>query len=343
MTRLALDPGSEPLTAEQTYQLSLMQSSARDLLSLVNQLLDLAKAESNRMEPRWAAVDLASVFAQLRGTLRPLARPSVELTVDEPVGVPSLVCDEAMLVQIVRNLLTNALKFTEHGEVHLAARYDPDTRRAVLTVADTGIGIAPADQDRVFEEFYQVRDAQRDVAPGTGLGLPYARRLCALLGIDLTLASVPGRGSTFTLSVPRTPTDGLSPTDADRRMPAPRRLVRVLIVDDDAAFRHRIRLVLEADGLSVDEAPDGRTALDVLAATPPDVIILDLRMPGVSGLEMLGELAGDTEARQIPVLVVTAAELDDVARAATAHAASVLDKATLDDRQLVDTLHAVAR
>ncbi|MET8147203.1 sensor histidine kinase [Actinoplanes sp. NPDC049668] len=207
MTRLALDPGSEPLTAEQTYQLSLMQSSARDLLSLVNQLLDLAKAESNRMEPRWAAVDLASVFAQLRGTLRPLARPSVELTVDEPAGVPSLVSDEAMLVQILRNLLTNALKFTEHGEVRLEARYDPDTRRAVLAVADTGIGIAPADQDRIFEEFYQVRDAQRDAAPGTGLGLPYARRLCILLGIELTLTSVPGRGSTFTLSVPRTPTD----------------------------------------------------------------------------------------------------------------------------------------
>ncbi|HEX2773069.1 MAG TPA: ATP-binding protein [Micromonosporaceae bacterium] len=345
MTRLALDPGSEPLTAEQTYQLTLVQSSARDLLSLVNQLLDLAKAESNRMEPQWAAVDLKAVFAQLRGTLRPLARPSVELTVDDPADVPPLVCDEVMLVQILRNLLTNGLKFTEHGEVHLAARYDTETRRAVLTVADTGIGIAAADQDRIFEEFYQVRDAQRDAAPGSGLGLPYARRLCTLLGIDLTLTSAPGRGSTFTLAVPRTPADALAaPADTDRGAPTRAvRLSRVLIVDDDAAFRHRIRLILEADGLSVDEATDGRAALDAIVAEPPDAIVLDLRMPGMGGPELLDELAAHTEARRIPVLVVTAAELDDVARAATAHAAGILDKATLTDRQLVKTLHAVAR
>jgi signal transduction histidine kinase len=342
MTRLVLDPRSEPLTAEQTYQLTLIQSSARDLLALVNQLLDLAKAESNRLEPQWAPVNLAMVFGQLRGTLRPLARPSVELVVDDPAGVPSLVSDEAMIVQILRNLLTNGLKFTDRGEVTLTARYDPDTRHAVLTVTDTGIGIAAADQERVFEEFVQVVDAQRPATPGTGLGLPYARRLCALLGIDLSLSSEPGRGSTFTLSVPRTPSDAVSVTDRPATVRAAR-LSRVLVVDDDAAFRHRLRQVLEGDGLSVDEAPDGRTALDAIAADRPDAIVLDLRMPGMGGLELLGVLAGDSEARPIPVLVVTAAELDDVAREATAHAAGILDKATLDDRQLVDTLHAVAR
>jgi signal transduction histidine kinase len=343
MTRLVLDPHSEPLTGEQTHQLTLIQSSAGDLLALVNQLLDLAKAESNRLEPAWAPVDLGAVFGQLRGTLRPLARPSVELTVDEPVGVPPLVSDEAMLVQILRNLLTNGLKFTDRGEVTLTARYDADARRAVLTVTDTGIGIAAADQERVFEEFFQVHDAQREAAPGTGLGLPYARRLCGLLGIDLTLDSEPGRGSTFTLRVPRTPSDITGPVAAT----GAGRLSRVLVVDDDAAFRHRLRQVLEADGLTVDEAADGRAALDALAADRPDAIVLDLRMPGMGGLELLGVFAADaaagTTAESIPVLVLTAAELDDVARAATAHAAGVLDKATLDDRQLLDALHAVAR
>ena len=356
MTRLVLDPQSEPLTGEQTYQLTLVQSSAGDLLALVNQLLDLAKAESNRLEPAWGPVDLAGVFGQLRGTLRPLARPSVELTVDEPAGVPPLVSDEAMLVQILRNLLTNGLKFTDRGEVTLTARYDADARRAVLTVTDTGIGIAAADQERVFEEFFQVHDAQRAAAPGTGLGLPYARRLCGLLGIDLTLDSEPGRGSTFTLRVPRTPSDITAPvagTGVGR--PTTDRLSRVLVVDDDAAFRHRLRQILEADGLTVDEAADGRTALDAIVADRPDAIVLDLRMPGMGGLELLGVLAAETtgttgtaetadaRARPIPVLVITAAELDDVARAATAHAAGVLDKATLDDRQLVDALHAVVR
>jgi signal transduction histidine kinase len=357
MTRLVLDPHSEPLTGEQTYQLTLVQSSAGDLLALVNQLLDLAKAESNRLEPAWAPVDLAAVFGQLRGTLRPLARPSVELTVDEPAGVPPLVSDEAMLVQILRNLLTNGLKFTDRGEVTLTARYDADARRAVLTVTDTGIGIAAADQERVFEEFFQVHDAQRATAPGTGLGLPYARRLCGLLGIDLTLDSEPGRGSTFTLRVPRTPSD-ITASDITAPVagtgvgrPTTDRLSRVLVVDDDAAFRHRLRQILEADGLTVGEAADGRAALDAIAADRPDAIVLDLRMPGMGGLELLGVLAAgtadpdtaDAGARPIPVLVITAAELDDVARAATANAAGVLDKATLDDRQLVDALHAVVR
>ncbi|GIJ56672.1 ATP-binding response regulator [Virgisporangium aurantiacum] len=351
MTRLVLDPQSEPLTGEQTYQLTLIQTSAGDLLTLVNQLLDLAKAESNRLEPGWAPVDLAAVFGQLRGTLRPLARPSVELTVDDPAGVPPLVTDEGMLVQILRNLLTNGLKFTDRGEVTLTARYDADARRAVLTVTDTGIGIADADQERVFEEFFQVRDAQRAATPGTGLGLPYARRLCGLLGIDLTLDSEPGHGSTFTLRVPRTPSDITGPAagtgggrPTTERIPdRADGLARVLVVDDDGAFRHRLRQILEADGLSVDEAADGRAALDAIAAGRPDAIVLDLRMPGMGGLELLGVLAADTAARPIPVLVLTAAELDDVARAATAHAAGVLDKATLDDRQLVDALHAVVR
>jgi CheY-like chemotaxis protein len=144
--------------------------------------------------------------------------------------------------------------------------------------------------------------------------------------------------------VPRTPADATAVSD-DGRPPLIRaaQLSRVLVVDDDAAFRHRLRQVLEADGLSVDEASDGRTALDAIAVDRPDAIVLDLRMPGMGGLELLGVLTGGTGARPIPVLVVTAAELDDVAREATASAAGILDKATLDDRQLVDTSHAIAR
>jgi CheY-like chemotaxis protein len=244
---------------------------------------------------------------------------------------------------VLRNLLTNGLKFTDSGEVHLAARFDHLARRVVLSVTDTGIGIAAADQDRVFEEFFQVRDAQRDASPGTGLGLPYARRLCALLGAELTLSSAPGEGSTFTVTLPRAPSDTLiGPGDLDPVRSA--RLSRVLVVDDDAAFRHRVRAVLEADGLTVTEAADGRAALDRVGTDLPDVIVLDLRMPVMGGLELLGELAGDPGTHAIPVLVVTAAELDDVARDAIGRAVAVLDKATFDERHLLDALHAaVAR
>ncbi|MET8353664.1 MULTISPECIES: sensor histidine kinase [unclassified Micromonospora] len=197
--RLLTDSFSDPLTAEQARQVDLIRSSAADLLTLVNELLDLAKAESGRIEPDWAEVDLRPVFGQLRGTLRALAtRPEVELVVEEPPAPAVLRTDEVLLGQVLRNLLHNGLKFTEHGEVRLRAEQRDD--RWNFTVSDTGPGIAPELHDRIFEEFYQVPGATR--VGGTGLGLPYARRLVTLLGGTLELTSEPGRGSTFTVSLP---------------------------------------------------------------------------------------------------------------------------------------------
>ncbi|WP_406108996.1 ATP-binding protein [Micromonospora globbae] len=197
--RLLADSASDPLTEEQARQVGLIRSSAADLLNLVNELLDLAKAESGRIEPTWADVDLRPVFGQLRGTLRALAtRPEVELVVEEPPSPAVLRTDEVLLAQVLRNLLHNGLKFTERGEVRLrASRRDEGWE---LTVTDTGPGIAPDLHDRIFEEFYQVPGTTR--AYGTGLGLPYARRLVTLLGGTLHLDSEPGRGSTFTVALP---------------------------------------------------------------------------------------------------------------------------------------------
>ncbi|MFC0507487.1 sensor histidine kinase [Micromonospora costi] len=197
--RLLADSASDPLTEEQAEQVGLIRSSASDLLTLVNELLDLAKAESGRIEPEWADVDLRPVFGQLRGTLRAVAtRPEVQLVVEEPPSPATLRTDEVLLGQVLRNLLHNGLKFTERGEVRLRARRQDDTW--LLTVTDTGPGIAPELHERIFEEFYQVPGATR--VGGTGLGLPYARRLTSLLGGSLHLHSEPGRGSTFTVTLP---------------------------------------------------------------------------------------------------------------------------------------------
>lgn len=217
LARLLADEGSHPLTADQAEQVDLIGSSAADLLQMVNGLLDLAKAESGRLEPQWDRVSLADVFGQLRGTLRGLAvRPEVELVVEEPTGLPELVTDPVLLTQILRNLVTNALKFTAHGEVRLAVRMLEGGDRVEIRVTDTGVGIAPDQQRRVFEEFYQVPGVATavDGARGTGLGLPYARRLAILLGGDLALRSQPGEGSTFLVDLPLRP-DG-EEDDGDR-------------------------------------------------------------------------------------------------------------------------------
>jgi signal transduction histidine kinase len=196
LSRLLADESSEPLSAEQRRQVDLIRDSAGDLLTLVNDLLDLAKAEAGRIEPVWSEVDLRAVFGQLRGTLRPLAtRPEVELVIEEP-GVASVRSDEVLLTRVLRNLLTNAIKFTGEGSVRLTVR--PVGDDAEFAVMDTGIGIPPELHGRIFEEFYQVPGSQG----GTGLGLPYARRLAGLLGGALRVTSTPGVGSTFTVRLP---------------------------------------------------------------------------------------------------------------------------------------------
>jgi len=204
LSRLLADESSDRLTGEQERQVDLIRGSATDLLSLVNDLLDLAKAEAGRIEPNVTDVDLRAVFGQLRGTLRPMAtRPEVDFVVDEP-GVPTIRTDEVLLAQVLRNLLTNALKFTQSGSVRLSVRKAAGD--VEFTVADTGTGIPAELQERIFEEFYQVPGGKALTGKGTGLGLPYARRLVNVLGGALRVTSTIGEGSTFTVCLPATST-----------------------------------------------------------------------------------------------------------------------------------------
>jgi signal transduction histidine kinase len=206
LARLLEDPASDPLTDEQHHQIALISHSSGDLLRLVNDLLNLAKAESGTIEPEWTEVDLRPVFGELRGTLRAMAtHPDVQLVVIDPEPPAVVRSDAVLLAQVLRNLLHNGLKFTVSGEVRMTAEPDADTW--VLRVSDTGVGIPEVLHDRIFEEFYQVSGRSPTGATGTGLGLPYARRLVTLLGGTLTVDSEPGEGSTFTV---RLPVGGLS-------------------------------------------------------------------------------------------------------------------------------------
>ncbi|MET7420199.1 ATP-binding protein [Dactylosporangium sp. NPDC005555] len=324
LTRLLLDPRSEPLTADQTHQLDLVQGSAADLLARVNDLLDLAKAESNRIEPNWAQVDLGAVLGQLRGTLRPLAKPGVQFEIADPAEPVDLVTDELLLTQILRNLLTNALKFTDAGSVAMGALVLDG--RLHIAVADTGIGIPLAEQRRVFEEFHQVRGVHQ--AGGTGLGLPYARRLATLLGGGLSMVSEPGEGSTFTLDVPLQP----APVD-DLDLP---HVPVVLVVDDEAASRQVLREHLDGIAEYIHEAADTRSALAIATRERPSLIFLDLRMPGGDGGELIAALAGVPELRGVPVVVVTGADITHVPGAA-----AVLDKSALTRRMVAEVVARV--
>lgn len=201
LARLLTYPPTCRLDEEQKYQVELIASAARALLEMVDELLDIAKAESGYLKPRPTTVNLPYLIDWLRMSLHPTSA-DITLNIDVADEIREIVTDEMMLTRILRNLLSNAMKFTPQGEVRLTARLDPATDQVVITVADTGIGIPRDEQQRVFEEFYQASNPLQSTVRGSGLGLPYARRLAEALGGTLTLTSEVGKGTTVTLHVP---------------------------------------------------------------------------------------------------------------------------------------------
>ncbi|AHH97937.1 ATP-binding protein [Kutzneria albida] len=309
LARLLLGPGGDPLGPEQHRQLSLINRSAENLLALIGQLLDVAKAESGRLEVKAAPVDLRLVFAGLHDTLRPTsAHSAVALRVEPPADPACLVTDETMLVHVLRNLLSNGLKFTERGEVRLTAEPEPDTGWWRFTVSDTGIGI-PSDQEHlVFEEFHQVPNPLQARSAGTGLGLPYARRLAEVLGGELTLSSTVGAGTEVVLRLPAevSPEPGVG---------------TVLLVVDDDTLRTRLRHLIVPLAQRVLEAGDVESALVATRQAHPDVVVFE----EAEGWQRLsawreGELA------VVPAVVLTAA---DAVEAPTAPLVTVLHKSRL--------------
>lgn len=330
--RLLLERAGGDITAEQEKQLNLMTASAAELLRLVNDLLDLAKAESGRLQPEITQIDLAAVLTDLRALLRPFARPEVELIFDVD-NAPRVETDRLLITQIVRNLVVNALKFTVQGSVRVsAARAANDL--VEISVADTGIGIAPENQPKIFEEFFQVRGPLQARHKGSGLGLPYAKRVAQTLGGGIRLESAPGQGSTFTVQIPLRREEVGAAVPPVPRPVLPAVLDRILVIDDDEAFRARMRALLEGMAKEIREASGGVEGLGEMRRARPDVAFLDLRMPDLSGVDVLDEMKADTMLRDIPVVIVTATEFQaDLRREGTP--AAMLSKMQLD-RDMVE-------
>nr|WP_239081579.1 hybrid sensor histidine kinase/response regulator [Streptomyces sp. SID9727] len=357
LARLLLELDGEGLDEEQRRQIGLISASGATLLALVDELLDVAKAESGRLEPHWAPVDLRAALGQLRGTLRGYESPgAAELIVAES-GL-SIVSDEVMLIRVLRNLLSNALKFTPSGTVRLDVAADRADGRdqVVFTVSDTGIGIAEEEQQQIFEEFYQVRGLHQRGRSGTGLGLPYARRLTELLGGSLELSSEPGSGTVVTVTLPAdgrsaaasaasaasassasSASDEPSAASASDEPAAP--VVAVLVtVDDDDAFRASIRPLLDQLAGRVVEVAEGGQASATVRRERPDAVLLDLHLPDLDGYAVLAELAADPALAAVPVVVLTSTPAGDLDRDRLVHARTVLDKAALNLPELAAAL-----
>src|SRR6266498_4301657 len=203
LSSLLIDRVDGELTGEQEKQVGFIRKAADSLLELVNDLLDLAKVRAGKIDVHPVEFDAVNLFSALRGMLRSLlVNEAVTLVFEDPEGLPSLYTDEGKVAQILRNFISNALKFTERGEVRVTARYDESSGMVTFSVSDTGVGIAREDQERIFEEFTQLASAAHSHFKGTGLGLPLCRKLAELLGGQVDLESEVGVGSKFSLTLP---------------------------------------------------------------------------------------------------------------------------------------------
>jgi len=334
LSGLLLDRIDGDLSREQQQQVEYVRKAARDLLDLVNDLLDLAKVEAGKVEAKPLEFRVADLFAALRGMLRPLLlNQSVDLVFDDVDHVPPMYSDEGKISQILRNFISNSLKFTERGEVRISATYT-DNATVTFSVADTGIGIAREDQARIFEDFVQVDNPIQRRVKGTGLGLPLSKKLAGLLGGQVGVESQVGLGSTFSLTVPLRYAEAgtgsamelaLTAADADGAG------LPVLVLEDQLEMMLMYRGYLKNSGFHLLPASTVREAHDVLEKITPRAIVLDVLLRSEDSWRLLAELRRTERTRDIPVIV--ASSVEDQAKAfhlgATDYLLKPLERAAL--------------
>jgi signal transduction histidine kinase len=304
LTQLLLRRMDGELTPEQEKQVEYIRRAVQELGEMVNDLLDLAKVEAGKTEIRISRVDLGHFIGSIRAVMRPLStNDAVALIFDEPPPGIDIETDESKLGQILRNMISNALKFTEAGEVGISIRLVRNNSLC-FSVSDTGVGIAPADLETIFQEFTQVSNRLQKNVKGTGLGLPLSRKLATLLGGTLEATSTPGSGSTFSLTLPLS--SDISAASA--RLPGD----TILIIDDEEASRYITRQLFRGTRRGIIEAANGVEGIERARFERPALIILDLVMPLQNGFDVLDELQMDETTRGIPVVIQTSKALTQV-------------------------------
>ena len=309
LSRLLLQHADGELSPEQAKQVNFISKAANDLTALVDDLLDLAKIEAGKIEVRPIEFNVANLFSALRGMLRPLlVGDSVRLVFEEPEVPLELFNDEGKVSQILRNFISNAIKFTEAGEVRVTAALGDDRRSVCFAVADTGIGISADYQESIFEEFTQVPSPLQAKVKGTGLGLPLCRRLARLLGGEVSVTSKVGVGSVFTATLPLHFAQVGVAAAAPIEMPIEAGLMPVIIVDDEAETRHIMEKYLRNSRYQPFGARSLREARELVQRVRPQAVVLDILLKGEDSWRWLSELKSTPATANIPVIVVTTVE-----------------------------------
>lgn len=320
LSKLLLNRTDGELGQEQEKQVQLILRSAEALTELVDDLLDLAKIEAGKIEVRPEKFDAADLFSALRGMMRPLLTgDAVKLIFERPPESCFVISDEAKVSQILRNFISNALKFTEAGEVRVSASMLHGQGAVRFSVADTGLGILPEHQQLIFEEFGQVESRLQQKVKGTGLGLPLCRKLAALLGGEVSLTSEPGRGSTFSVTLPLgydaqqdMTLQDMTDHSAHDFGPAANDLI-VLFVGHQEEAGPRPEEFLQGSGFIAVSTRSYREADDILNAAPLAATVLNIPADEEESWRWLERTRQEERHRRMPLIAVTGADARDKA------------------------------
>ena len=301
----AEDEGHEELVPD----LGKIHSAGRHLLALINDILDLSKIEAGKTELFLESFDLEELVRGVESTVAPLvARNQNQLSVvlDEDIG--TLVADVTKVQQVLLNLLSNAAKFTENGQIELRVGVEGD--QVFMDVSDEGIGMSPEQLERIFEAFGQADASTQRRYGGTGLGLVISREFCRMMGGDIQVLSAPGHGTTFTVRLPRLVRDPAAEATQRTASHSPGatgtgEAGTVLVIDDDPNVHDLLRRTLSKRNFRVESALHGAEGLEQARGLEPDVILLDVLMPGMDGWTVLAALKAEEELATIPVVMVT--------------------------------------
>jgi signal transduction histidine kinase len=314
----------KPLPQQETA-LGYIRKAAQHLSELVDDLLELSKSEAGKLVVRPSAFSVESLFGGLRGLFRPLhTREEVRLVFADASGLPELYTDEGKVSQILRNFISNALKFTERGSVTVWAELAGE--HVVFCVKDTGIGIHPSQHDVLFTPFTQLENPHQKRVKGTGLGLSLTRALSELLGGKVTVESEIGVGSTFRALISR---NFAKSRDSQTLQTDGRDAI--LIIDDDEIARYLLRGAIGPDRYAYIEANSGAEGVRVAHDQRPRLIFLDVRMPSMDGFEVLDALKADPVTKNIPVAIHTSQRLQAWEKERlTPHTVGFVDKELLN-------------
>jgi len=317
LSRVLILQAREKLTSEEINYLEIIERNGKHLLSLINDILDLSKIEAGRMDIHLSSFSIKTMIENIMESIAPLAvEKNIQFEKICPDDLPNIESDESRTYQILQNIITNAVKFTDQGSVVISAKKTEN--HIDISVKDTGIGISTKDLEDIFEEFRQVDGASTRKFEGTGLGLAIAYKAAKLMGGNIQVNSTIGKGSEFTISLPVEYKGDLKKITAfnkgitlpDEKINHPQKKT-ILIVDDDPKILETISRALTDEGFDTLTATNGKTAIELAKEHQPFAISLDVVMPGMDGWEVLSILKKDPTTSSIPVIIISVSDDSD--------------------------------